>query len=76
MKAISMNLDNSVFGTITTVLISVIGLNEIDLISKIVFMGASTLTCLFTCVYTYKKIKNLKKWKDFLTTLRQPFLAL
>jgi hypothetical protein len=61
MKAISMNLDNSVFGTITTVLISVIGLNEIDLISKIVFMGASTLTCLFTCVYTYKKIKNLKK---------------
>jgi len=61
MKAISMNLDNSVFGTITTVLISVIGLNEIDLISKIVFMGASTLTCLFTCVYTYKKIKTLKK---------------
>jgi len=56
-----MNLDNSIFGTITTVLISVIGLNEIDLISKIVFMGASTLTCLFTCVYTYKKIKNLKK---------------
>jgi len=61
MKAISMNYDHSVFGTITTVLISVIGLNEIDLISKIVFMGASTLTCLFTCVYTYKKIKNLKK---------------
>ena len=61
MKAISMNFNNSVFGTITTVLISVIGLNEIDLISKIVFMGASTLTCLFTCVYTYKKIKNLKK---------------
>jgi hypothetical protein len=61
MKAIQMNLDNSVFGTIATVLISVIGLNEIDLISKIVFMGASTLTCLFTCVYTYKKIKNLKK---------------
>jgi hypothetical protein len=61
MKALQMNLDNSVFGTITTVLISVIGLNEIDLISKIVFMGASTLTCLFTCVYTYKKIKNLKK---------------
>jgi len=56
-----MNYDHSVFGTITTVLISVIGLNEIDLISKIVFMGASTLTCLFTCVYTYKKIKNLKK---------------
>ena len=61
MKAISMNFDNSVFGTITTVLISVIGLNEIDLISKIVFMGASSLTCVFTCVYTYKKIKNLKK---------------
>jgi hypothetical protein len=76
MKAISMNLDNSIFGTITTVLISVIGLNEIDLISKIVFMGASTLTCLFTCVYTYKKIKNLKKWKDFLITLKQLFLAL
>ena len=61
MKAVQMNWDNSFFGTITTVLISVIGLNEIDLISKIVFMGASTLTCLFTCVYTYKKIKNLKK---------------
>lgn len=61
MKAISMNLDNSIFGTITTVLISVIGLNEIDLISKIVFMGASSITCLFTCIYTYKKIKNLKK---------------
>ena len=56
-----MNLENSIFGTVATVLISVIGLNEIDLISKIVFMGASTLTCLFTCVYTYKKIKNLKK---------------
>lgn len=61
MKALQMNLDNSIFGTVATVLISVIGLNEIDLISKIVFMGASTLTCLFTCVYTYKKIKNLKK---------------
>ena len=61
MKVITMNLDNSIFGTVATVLISVIGLNEIDLISKIVFMGASTLTCLFTCVYTYKKIKNLKK---------------
>jgi hypothetical protein len=71
-----MNLDNSVFGTITTVLISVIGLNEIDLISKIVFMGASSITCLFTCIYTYKKIKNLKKWKDFLITLKQLFLAL
>lgn len=56
-----MNLDNSFYGSLTTVLISVVGLNEIDLISKIVFMGASTLTCLFTCVYTYKKIKNLKK---------------
>jgi hypothetical protein len=56
-----MNLDNSVSGSILTVLISVVGLTEIDLISKIVFMGASTLTCLFTCVYTYKKIKNLKK---------------
>ena len=61
MKVITMNLDNSIFGTVATILISIIGLNEIDLISKIVFMGASTLTCLFTCVYTYKKIKNLKK---------------
>ena len=56
-----MNLDHSFYGSFATVLISVVGLNEIDLISKIVFMGASTLTCLFTCVYTYKKIKNLKK---------------
>jgi hypothetical protein len=61
MKAISMNLDNSFFGSIATVLISIVGLNEIDLISKIVFMGASTVTCLFTCMYTYKKMKNLKK---------------
>ena len=61
MKNQLMNLDNSFYGSFATVLISVVGLNEIDLISKIVFMGASTLTCLFTCVYTYKKIKNLKK---------------
>ena len=76
MKAISMNLDNSFFGSIATVLISIVGLNEIDLISKIVFMGASTVTCLFTCMYTYKKMKNLKKWKNYLRTLRQRFLAL
>jgi len=56
-----MNLDNSIFGSIATVLISIVGLTEIDLISKIVFMGASTVTCLFTCLYTYKKMKNLKK---------------
>ena len=61
MKAVQMNLDNSFFGSFATVLISIVGLNEIDLISKIVFMGASTVTCLFTCMYTYKKIKNLKK---------------
>ena len=61
MKAIQMNLDNSFFGSFATVLISIVGLNEIDLISKIVFMGASTVTCLFTCLYTYKKMKNLKK---------------
>lgn len=61
MKAAMMNLDNSVFGSIATVTLSIVGLSEIDIISKIVFMGASTLTCLFTCVYTYKKIKNLKK---------------
>ena len=61
MKAQIMNLDNSVFGSIATVLISIVGLTEIDLISKIVFMGASTVTCAFTCLYTYKKIKNLKK---------------
>jgi hypothetical protein len=56
-----MNLDNSFFGSFATVIISIVGLNEIDLISKIVFMGASTVTCLFTCMYTYKKMKNLKK---------------
>jgi hypothetical protein len=56
-----MNLDHSFYGSFATVLISVVGLNEIDLISKIVFMGASTVTCLLTCLYTYKKIKNLKK---------------
>jgi hypothetical protein len=61
MKSQLMNFDNSFYGSFATVLISVVGLNEIDLISKIVFMGASTLTCLFTCVYTYKKMKNLKK---------------
>jgi hypothetical protein len=65
MKTQLMNLDNSISGSILTVVISIVGLTvgltEIDLISKIVFMGASTLTCLFTCVYTYKKIKNLKK---------------
>lgn len=61
MKAQLMNLDNSIFGSVATILISIVGLTEIDIISKIVFMGASTLTCVFTCVYTYKKIKNLKK---------------
>ena len=61
MKAVQMNLDNSFFGSFATVIISIVGLNEIDLISKIVFMGASTVTCLFTCMYTYKKMKNLKK---------------
>jgi hypothetical protein len=61
MKNQLMNLDNSFFGSFATVLISIVGLNEIDLISKIVFMGASTVTCLMTCIYTYKKIKNLKK---------------
>lgn len=54
-------LDDSFSGTLITIIISSIGLNEIDIISKIVFMGASTLTCLFTCVYTYRKIKELKK---------------
>jgi len=61
MKNQLMNLDHSFYGSFATVLISVVGLNEIDIISKIVFMGASTVTCLFTCLYTYKKMKNLKK---------------
>jgi hypothetical protein len=61
MKSQLMNLDHSFYGSFATVLISVVGLNEIDIISKIVFMGASTVTCAFTCLYTYKKMKNLKK---------------
>jgi hypothetical protein len=61
MKTVSMNLDHSFFGSFATVLISIVGLNEIDIISKIVFMGASSVTCIFTCLYTYKKMKNLKK---------------
>lgn len=61
MKIQLMNFDNSFYGSFATVLISIVGLNEIDLISKIVFMGASTVTCAFTCLYTYKKMKNLKK---------------
>lgn len=61
MKAVQMNFKNSFFGSFATVLISIVGLNEIDLISKIVFLGASTVTCAMTFIYTYKKIKNLKK---------------
>ena len=59
-----MQLDNSVQGSILTIIISIIGLTEIDAMSKIVFMAASSITCIFTSVYTYKKMKNLNNEKN------------
>ena len=58
-----MQIDNSVQGSILTIIISIIGLNEIDIISKIVFMSASSITCVITTMYTYKKMKNIKNEK-------------
>jgi hypothetical protein len=61
MKVMQLQSDNSINGTILTIVISAIGLTELDVMSKIVFMVASTTTAIFTCVHTYNKIKNQKK---------------
>jgi hypothetical protein len=55
--------NSSINGTLLTIALSAIGLNEIDIMSKIVFMLGSSTTAIFTCLYTYKKIKNLKNEK-------------
>lgn len=59
----SMQIDNSIQGTILTIIISVVGLTEIDIISKVVFMAASSITCVVTTMYTYKKMKNIDNEK-------------
>jgi hypothetical protein len=61
MKVMQYQSDNSINGTILTIVISAIGLTELDVMSKIVFMVASTTTAIFTCIHTYNKIKNQKK---------------
>jgi hypothetical protein len=63
MKYQKIHLDDSFVGTFITIVISAVGLNEIDLISKIFFLAASTISCLVTTIYTLKKIKNLKNEK-------------
>lgn len=52
--------NNSIIGTIATIILGAYGVLDVDIISKIVFMTASVTTCTFTSIYTYHKIKKLK----------------
>jgi hypothetical protein len=52
--------DNSVKGTIITVIFGGYTLLDIDFISKAVFIMATITTSVFTSIYTYHKIKKLK----------------
>jgi len=52
--------NNSVIGTLATIVLGAYGVLDVDLISKMVFIIASATTCTFTSIYTYHKIKKLK----------------
>lgn len=56
--------NNSVIGTLATIVLGAYGVLDVDLISKIVFMTASVTTCTFTSIYTYHKIKKIKHESD------------
>lgn len=56
--------DPAVVSTICTILLSAIGLQEIDELTKIIFASASTVSCIVTISVNYLKYKKLKDEKD------------
>jgi hypothetical protein len=56
--------DPAVVSTICTVLLSAIGLQEIDELTKIIFASASTVSCIVTISLNYLKYKKLKDEKN------------
>ena len=56
--------DPAVVSTICTVLLSAIGLQEIDELTKIIFASASTVSCIVTISLNYLKYKKFKNEQD------------
>jgi len=56
--------DNSISGTILTIFFSLISIQDIDAISKIVATMGTAIAAGTTCYYTIKKIQKLKDEKD------------
>lgn len=56
----NLQLHNSFGGTILTIMLGAIGIQEVDMISKAVFTLATITTCSITTIYTYHKIQKLK----------------
>ena len=64
MRLAMTQMDSTINSTFITITLSIIGLQDIDTMAKIIFMGASTISCATTCIIGYYKIKNLKNEKD------------
>jgi hypothetical protein len=62
--AMTQQTDPAVVSTICTVLLSAIGLQEIDELTKIIFASASTVSCIVTISLNYLKYKKLKDEKN------------
>ena len=52
--------DNSITGTILTIFFSLISVQDIDAISKIIATGGTAISAISTAVYFFYKTKKLK----------------
>lgn len=56
--------DTTISGTILTIFFSIISVQEIDVVAKIVAIVATCISVGLTSIHTYYKIKKLKNEKD------------
>ena len=64
MKQMQIQTDSTFSGTILTIFFSLISVQEIDLMAKVVAIGATLVSVGFTSVHSYYKIKKLKNEKN------------
>lgn len=60
----SIQGDTTISGTILTIFFSIISIQEIDIVAKVVAIAATCISVGLTSIHTYYKIKKLKNEKD------------
>jgi tellurite resistance protein TehA-like permease len=64
MKIWQMQTDSTITATILTIIFSIISLQELDILAKLIAICATIVSLAFTSVYYYYKIKKIKHEKN------------